>query len=81
MVVKNPFQELIAPKDEKIFIAVGTSDIATWACDGATPFVIPMQSDDDFNRNGFDFAEYQDMVVGEVRHEKDYEGVMVIRLQ
>lgn len=81
MVITNPFQTLTAPKGEKIFLAVGTSEITTWACDGATPFVLPMQSDEDFDKNGFDFAEYQDMRVGEVRQEGDYEGVMVIRLQ
>lgn len=81
MVIKNPFQELIAPKGEKIFIAVGTTDITSWASDGASPFVLPMQGDEDFDRNGFDFAEYQDMEVGEVRHEGNYEGIMVIRVQ
>jgi hypothetical protein len=35
----------------------------------------------DFDANGLDYEDYADMIVGEVRSEANYEGIMVIRIK
>lgn len=62
------------------FLAVGTTEIREWSSKDAQPFVLPMETEDDFDRNGFDYEDYADMNVGEVRKEELYEGIIVIRI-
>lgn len=60
------------------FIAIGTSQINLWT-DGL-PFIVTMNTEEDFDVNGFDYNDYADMSVGEVREDNDYEGIMVVRM-
>lgn len=64
------------------FLVVGTSEIENWT-DGK-PFVISMETEEDFIENGFTNEEYADckkMNVGEVKSGFDYEGIYVIRVK
>jgi len=62
------------------YVAIGTNDIKNWS-DGE-PFVIPLDSEDDFVRNGLDYENYKDMKVGETRDSCSvYEGILVIRIR
>lgn len=62
------------------FLAVGTTEIREWSSDNTQPFVLPMETEEDFSHNGFDYEDYADMEVGEVRKEELYEGIIVIRI-
>lgn len=62
------------------YVAIGTNDIKNWS-DGE-PFVIALDTEDDFDRNGFDYEDYKDMKVGETRDSCSvYEGILVIRIR
>lgn len=64
------------------YIAIGTIDIRLWSSDDAEPFIIPLDTEDDFENNGFDYENYKDMAVGESKDSCcDYEGIIVIRIR
>jgi len=63
------------------FICIGTDEIKLWSSDDASPFVIFLNTKVDFDANGLDYEDYADMIVGEVRSEANYEGIMVIRIK
>ena len=64
---------------EGTFIMVGTDEIKAWT--PAEAFIVSLQTEEDFDRNGVDYEEYQDMKVGEIRTDFDYEGMMIIRVK
>jgi hypothetical protein len=62
------------------YVAIGTKEIENWT-DGE-PFVIALDTEDDFDVNGFDYEEYKDMKVGETRDSCSvYDGILVIRIR
>ena len=62
------------------FIAVGTKQINNWAAND-TPFVIAIDTRADAENNGFDYDKLLKMNVGDVAHDEDYEGILVIRVK
>lgn len=61
------------------YIAIGTKEIENWT-DGE-PFVIALDTEEDFEKNGFDYEDYKDMKVGEIKDSCSvYEGILVIRI-
>lgn len=67
---------------EGSFIVVGTSDIELWT--NGKPFVVSLETEEDFIENGFTNAEYEEckkMNVGESRSDFDYEGIILIRIK
>jgi hypothetical protein len=61
------------------YVAIGTKEIENWT-DGK-PFVIALDTEDDFDANGFDYENYKDMKVGETRDSCSvYDGILVIRI-
>lgn len=63
------------------FICIGTDEVKLWASDDASPFVISLNTEEDFDANGLNYQDYADMKVGEIRNETNYEGIMVIRIK
>lgn len=64
------------------FLLVGTIEVREWASENAEPFIVPLDTEEDFDNNGIDYAEYVDMKVGEIRNNPDdYEGVHIIRMR
>jgi hypothetical protein len=63
------------------FICIGTNDIKMWANDNAKPFVILLNTEEDFDANGLDYEDYADMKVSETRNDGMYEGIIVIRIK
>lgn len=63
------------------YICIGTDEIKSWSSDDARPFVIFLNTEEDFDTNGLDHEDYADMKVGEIRNETNYEGIMVIRIK
>jgi hypothetical protein len=62
------------------YVAIGTKEIENWT-DGE-PFVIALDTEDDFDKNGFDYKDYKDMKVGETKDSCSiYEGILVIRIR
>ena len=62
------------------YVAIGTKEIENWT-DGE-PFVIALDTEDDFDANGFDYEVYKDMKVGETRDSCSvYDGILVIRIR
>lgn len=67
---------------EGSFLMIGTSEIGSWT--KGQPFVVSMETLEDFILNGFDeyeYADLQNMKVGEMRKDFDYEGIYVIRVK
>ena len=61
------------------FMLVGTKEIEKWT--EGKPFVAFLNTEYDFNINGLDKSEFEDMKVSEVRTNlDDYEGTMIIRI-
>lgn len=63
------------------FLGIGTSEIRLWAGDDAVPFVVSMDTKSDFDASGFNYEDYSDMEVGEVRKDGDFEGIIVIKIK
>lgn len=64
------------------YIAIGTIDIRLWSSEDAEPFIIPLDTEEDFENNGFDYENYKDMAVGESKDSCSvYEGIIVIRIR
>ena len=62
------------------YVVIGTNDIKLWT-DGE-PFVVALDTEDDFDANGLDYEDYKDMKVGETRDSCSMEeGIMVIRIR
>lgn len=62
------------------YVAIGTNDIKLWS--EGEPFVIALDTEDDFESNGFDYENYKDMKVGETRDSCSvYEGILVVRIR
>ena len=62
------------------FLLIGTSEISNWT-DGK-PFIVPLETEDDFSHNGLDYADFANMKVGEMEsNPDDYEGIYVIRMK
>jgi len=61
------------------FILVETNDIEAWT-DGK-PFIIALNTEDDFDANGLDYDDFKDMNVSEIMTDLDgYEGTIIIRI-
>lgn len=67
--------------DDANFICIGTNDIKMWAIDDAKPFVILLNTEEDFDANGLDYEDYADMKVSETRNDGMHEGIIVIRIK
>jgi hypothetical protein len=63
------------------FICIGTDEIKMWATEDAKPFVILLNTEEDFDANGLDYEDYADMKVSETRNDGMYEGIIVIRIK
>ena len=62
------------------YVAIGTNDIKLWS-DGE-PFVVALDTEDDFDANGLDYENYKDMKVGETKDScLGYEGILIIRIR
>lgn len=62
------------------YVAIGTNDIKLWT-DGE-PFVVALDTEDDFDANGLDYDNYKDMKVGETKDScLGYEGILIIRIR
>lgn len=62
------------------YVAIGTKEIENWT--NGEPFVIALDTEEDFERNGFDYEYYKDMKVGETKDSCSvYEGILVIRIR
>lgn len=62
------------------YVAIGTKEIENWT--NGEPFVIALNTEEDFEKNGFDYENYKDMNVGETKDSCDvYEGILVIRIR
>lgn len=62
------------------YVVIGTNDIKLWS-DGE-PFVIALDTEDDFDANGLDYENYKDMKVGETKDSCSMEeGILVIRIR
>lgn len=62
------------------YVAIGTKEIENWT-DGE-PFIIALDTEEDFESNGFDYENYKDMKVGETKDSCSiYEGILVIRIR
>ena len=64
---------------EGSYLVVGDTEIMLWT-DGK-PFVLSLETEDDFSANGINYADFKDMHVGEVRNNFDYEGLSIIRIK
>ena len=75
--------EITAPMDEKVFILVGTSETVSWS-NNRTPFLQPMTTFKDFTDQGFDtddFIACQELGIGKVYEDTDFEGIYIMRVQ
>ena len=58
------------------YIAIGTKEIENWT--NGEPFVMTLDTEEDFEKNGLDYENYKDMT-------KDscsvYDGILVIRIR
>lgn len=64
------------------YIAIGTKEIENWNWTNSEPFVIALNTEDDFEKNGFDYENYKDMNVGETKDScSGYEGILIIRIR
>ena len=62
------------------YVAIGTKEIGNWT-DGE-PFVMALDTEEDFESNGFDYGYYKNMKVGETKDSCSvYEGILVIRIR
>lgn len=61
------------------YIGIGTDEIKEWT--EGEPFIIALNTEEDFYNNGFDYPLYEDMSVGEMRGNDDFKGVYVIRMK
>ena len=62
------------------YVAIGTKEIENWS--NGEPFVIALNTEEDFENNGFDYENYKDMNVGETKDSCSvYEGILVIRIR
>ena len=65
---------------ESKYVVIGTSDISLWT-DGK-PFIVALDTKDDFAKNGLYYDEYKDMKIGDVKDSCSMEeGIMVIRIK
>ena len=62
------------------YIAIGTKEIENWT--NGEQFVIALNTEEDFEKNGLDYENYKDMNVGETKDSCSvYDGVLVIRIR
>ena len=62
------------------YIAIGTKEIENWT--NGEPFVMTLDTEEDFENNGFDYENYKDMNVGETKDSYSvYDGILVIRVR
>lgn len=62
------------------FVVIGTKEIENWT--NGEPFVMALNTEEDFEQNGFDYEDYKDMKVGETKDSCSiYEGILVIRIR
>lgn len=62
------------------YVMIGTSEIEMWT-DGK-PFIVPLETMEDFETNGISYADVKDMAIGDVKRDlDDYEGTMLIRIK
>ena len=62
------------------FVAIGTKEIEMWSC--GKPFIIALDTEDDFEQNGLNYENYKNMNVGEIKDSCSMEeGILVIRIQ
>lgn len=62
------------------YVAIGTADISMWT--NGEPFIIALDTEQDFEDNGFDFDNYKDMKVGDIKDSCSMEeGILVIRIR
>ena len=82
--ILNELISIDVPSNEKAFIAVGTKDIELWSIDGSKPFVLPLTTQKDFDRFGFDSEEFEmccRLEVGQITNDFPFEGIYVMRIQ
>lgn len=61
------------------FVLIGTKDIEAWT-DGK-PYIIALNTEDDFFANGLEYDDFKDMSVSETMTDLDgYEGTIIIRI-
>ena len=62
------------------YVVIGTKEIENWT-DGE-PFVMALDTEEDFDKNGLDYEDYKDMKVGETKDSCSMEeGILVIRIR
>lgn len=62
------------------YVVIGTDEIKAWT-DGE-PFVIALNTEEDFERNGLEYKNYKNMALGETKDSCSiYEGILVIRVK
>lgn len=62
------------------FVVIGTKEIENWT--NGEPFVIALNTEEDFEQNGLDYENYKDMNVGEIKDSCSMEeGILVIRIR
>ena len=62
------------------YVAIGTKEIENWT--NGEPFVMTLDTEEDFEKNGLDYENYKDMNVGETKDScSDYDGILVIRIR
>lgn len=62
------------------FVVIGTKEIENWT--NGEPFVIALNTEEDFEQNGLDYENYKDMKVGETKDSCSMEeGILVIRIR
>jgi len=62
------------------YVAIGTNDIKLWT--NGEPFIVALDTKDDFIKNGLYYEEYKDMKVGETKDSCSMEeGILVIRIK
>ena len=62
------------------YVVIGTKEIENWThCE---PFVMALDTEEDFDKNGLDYEDYKDMNVGEIKDSCSMEeGILVIRIR
>ena len=64
---------------EGSFLMVGTEKFTTSTDDN--PFVVSLESVDDFEVQGLDYADFADMEVGDALKDKEFDGILIIRIK
>lgn len=62
------------------YVVIGTKEIKNWT--DCEPFVMALDTEEDFDKNGLDYEDYKDMNVGEIKDSCSMEeGILVIRIR